>query len=209
MLKSEYLAKLEKIEELHKHIKDFNDIKKDIIDYFDTPENDSVGMIDILSDELTLLMHQNTESNKLDLIETYYDLYLSPKEEEELYSNINDENRDIISKILDIDIENKTINDIKNIIEEYIATDPRIARELYNELCDENEKYKYDDQIKYVNPIPYIDMGKEFEIKLKVKLDDVIDVEQGKLLCAKYLKSTDIETLCKHMAVKIMPVYPD
>ena len=32
----------------------------------------------------------------------------------------------------------------------------------------------------YINPIPYIDMSKEFEIRIKLVSDEVIEEEQAK-----------------------------
>lgn len=42
----------------------------------------------------------------------------------------------------------------------------------------------------YVNPIPLIDAGKEFEMRLKVVFDDIISVEDGKRKTAEYINNS-------------------
>lgn len=54
----------------------------------------------------------------------------------------------------------------------------------------------------YINPIPYIDMAKEFEIRIKLISDEVIDEEKAKIQCAEYIKSLSTDALCKIMSTK-------
>lgn len=61
----------------------------------------------------------------------------------------------------------------------------------------------------YINPIPYIDMAKEFEIRIKLVSDEVIDEESAKSKCAEYIKSLSIDELRKIISVKTFAVYPD
>lgn len=61
----------------------------------------------------------------------------------------------------------------------------------------------------YANPIPYIDMGKEFELRIRVKFDDVVDVSVGKRKAAEYLKNLPVDEIEKALScTKIEPVYP-
>ena len=53
----------------------------------------------------------------------------------------------------------------------------------------------------YVNPIPHIDAGKEFEMRLSVTFDDVIDVD---------IKNLDVKRLAKAIVcTRIKAVYPE
>ena len=62
----------------------------------------------------------------------------------------------------------------------------------------------------YVNPIPYIDAGKEFEIRLRVVFDDVVEVKEGKRRVAEYIKSMDVEAILQSLScVSIKAVYPE
>lgn len=61
----------------------------------------------------------------------------------------------------------------------------------------------------YINPLPYIDMAKEFEIRIKLISDEVIEEESAKIKCAEYIKSLSIDELCKILSVKTFAVYPD
>ena len=46
-----------------------------------------------------------------------------------------------------------------------------------------------------MNPIPYIDKGKAFELRLRVVFDDVVEVNEGRRKAAEYIQSMDVETL--------------
>ena len=62
----------------------------------------------------------------------------------------------------------------------------------------------------YVNPIPHIDAGKEFEMRLSVTFDDVIDVEEAKKKTAEYIKNLDVKRLAKAIVcTRIKAVYPE
>ena len=61
----------------------------------------------------------------------------------------------------------------------------------------------------YINPIPYIDVAKEYEIRIKLVSDEVIEYEKAKIKCAEHIKSLSIDELCQIMSVKIFAVYPD
>lgn len=39
-----------------------------------------------------------------------------------------------------------------------------------------------------MNPIPYIDAGKVFELRLRLKYDEVIEVEEAKKRTAEFIK---------------------
>ncbi|MCI8564324.1 MAG: hypothetical protein HFH69_12575 [Lachnospiraceae bacterium] len=61
----------------------------------------------------------------------------------------------------------------------------------------------------YVNPIPYIDEGKEFEMRLRVVFDDVVEISEGKRKAAEYIKNTPVEKLVKTFScTDIKAVYP-
>lgn len=61
----------------------------------------------------------------------------------------------------------------------------------------------------YVNPIPYVDKGKEFEMRLAVTFDNLVEVEEAKLRTAEYIKGLPVEEL-KQIIVctDIKAVYP-
>lgn len=61
----------------------------------------------------------------------------------------------------------------------------------------------------YVNPILYIDEGKEFEMRLRVVFDDVVEVSEGKRKAAEYIKNTPVEKLVQAFScTDIKAVYP-
>ena len=61
----------------------------------------------------------------------------------------------------------------------------------------------------YVNPIPYVDAAKEFELRLKLHFDEVIEVDEAKKYAAEFIKNCSVEELCEHLSCKMFPVYPD
>ena len=63
---------------------------------------------------------------------------------------------------------------------------------------------------KYINPIPYIDMAKQFEIRLIVTLDEVTEVQRAKEIVADYILGLSREDLIKGIAcTKQFAVYPE
>lgn len=62
----------------------------------------------------------------------------------------------------------------------------------------------------YVNPIPAIDVGKQFEMRLAMHFDEPVPVESAKLQMAKYLLGQAPETLASWIHCdKIKAMYPD
>lgn len=62
----------------------------------------------------------------------------------------------------------------------------------------------------YVNPIPYIDMGKEFEMRLTAKFNEVIELEEAKLRVAEYIKDLPAEEIVRFLSCsRIKTVYPE
>lgn len=63
---------------------------------------------------------------------------------------------------------------------------------------------------KYVNPIPYIDKGKKFEMRIRLESDELVDVEVAKEEIADFILGMDKETLMGWInCTKIYAVYPD
>ena len=62
---------------------------------------------------------------------------------------------------------------------------------------------------KYINPIPYVDKAKRFEIRLSIKLDELTDVEHAKEIAADYILSMDRKKLIDSLGCELFPVYPD
>lgn len=61
----------------------------------------------------------------------------------------------------------------------------------------------------YVNPIPYIDEGKEFEMRLRVVFDDVVEVSEGKRKAAEFIKNMQVENLAQAFSCTVIKaVYP-
>jgi predicted membrane-bound dolichyl-phosphate-mannose-protein mannosyltransferase len=62
----------------------------------------------------------------------------------------------------------------------------------------------------YINPIPYLDEAKEFEMRIRVVSDEVIPADEAKRKVAEFIKSLSVEELCeKWIACKMFPVYPN
>lgn len=61
---------------------------------------------------------------------------------------------------------------------------------------------------KYINPIPYIDAAKEFEMRIKVKLDTVTEVDRAKQIVAEYILGLTKDEIIKALSCEIFPVYP-
>lgn len=62
----------------------------------------------------------------------------------------------------------------------------------------------------YVNPIPAIDVGKKFEMRLAMSFDEPVPVEDAKLQMAKYLLEQAPETLASWISCSsIKAMYPD
>ena len=63
---------------------------------------------------------------------------------------------------------------------------------------------------KYVNPIPYIDAAKKFEMRLIVTLDEVTEVQRTKEIVADYILGLSKEDLIKGIAcTQQFAVYPE
>lgn len=62
----------------------------------------------------------------------------------------------------------------------------------------------------YVNPIPAIDVGKKFEMRLAMHFDEPVPVEDAKLQMAKYILEQSPETLVTWIScTRIHAMYPD
>lgn len=59
----------------------------------------------------------------------------------------------------------------------------------------------------WVNPIPYIDKAKKFEMRLSVSLDEVTEIDKAKEVVAEYLLSLSKEDIIKSLSCKMFPVY--
>lgn len=63
---------------------------------------------------------------------------------------------------------------------------------------------------KYVNPIPYIDKAKEFEMRFSVSLDEVTDVHRAKEIVAEYILGLSREDLIRGLVcTQQYAVYPE
>lgn len=64
--------------------------------------------------------------------------------------------------------------------------------------------------IMYVNPVPMIDVGKEFVMEVNLKLQELTDVEIAKDFLADYIKNLPKSDLVKLIRCKsIKAVYPE
>ena len=62
----------------------------------------------------------------------------------------------------------------------------------------------------YVNPIPYIEKGKKFEMRLAFEFDELVEVDEAKRIVAEEIKKMPVEQLAKALSCsKIYPVYPE
>lgn len=84
----------------------------------------------------------------------------------------------------------------------------RIADLLDCKLVYSNNEYICKPQ-KYINPIPYIDMAKEFEFRMRLVSDEVIETKEAKRRAAEFIKNMSIDELCKWLSCKSFPVYPE
>lgn len=63
--------------------------------------------------------------------------------------------------------------------------------------------------MSYVNPIPAIDVGKKFEMRLDMSFDEPVPVEDAKLQMAKYLLAQAPETLASWIScTSVKAMYP-
>lgn len=62
----------------------------------------------------------------------------------------------------------------------------------------------------YVNPIPTIDIGKSFQMKLAMHFDEPVPVDTAKCKMAEYILQQDVATIASWITCeKIKPMYPD
>lgn len=62
----------------------------------------------------------------------------------------------------------------------------------------------------YVNPIPAIDVGKQFEMRLSMRFDEPVPVEDAKIQMAKYLLEQEPEKLASWIHCdRVKAMYPD
>lgn len=62
---------------------------------------------------------------------------------------------------------------------------------------------------KYINPIPYLDKAKEFEMRIKIKLDTVTGIDQAKEIVADYIQNMPKSEIIKALSCETFPVYPE
>ena len=61
-----------------------------------------------------------------------------------------------------------------------------------------------------MNPIPYIEAGKEFELRVKVTFDEVVEVKEARKRAAEFIKNMQIEELASALScLNIKAVYPN
>lgn len=61
----------------------------------------------------------------------------------------------------------------------------------------------------YINPIPYIDKAKKFEMRLSVSLDQVTEVNEAKGIVADYILGCSKEQIVNGLSCELFPVYPE
>ncbi len=61
----------------------------------------------------------------------------------------------------------------------------------------------------YINPIPYIDKAKKFEMRLHINLNEVTEINEAKSIVADYILSLSKEGLCNMLSCEMFPVYPN
>lgn len=62
----------------------------------------------------------------------------------------------------------------------------------------------------YVNPIPAIDVGKRYQMRLAMSFEEPVPVEQAKLQMARHILEQTPETLASWISCdKIQAMYPD
>ena len=65
------------------------------------------------------------------------------------------------------------------------------------------------DNTPYVNPVPMIDAGKRFSLRLELTFPELVEVEAAKLRAAEYLLSQDAPTVASWFhCLNIKPIYP-
>lgn len=61
----------------------------------------------------------------------------------------------------------------------------------------------------YANPIPTIDVGKKFEMRLDMEFKQLVSVEEAKLRTARYILEQTPETLASWLCcTRTKPIYP-
>lgn len=61
----------------------------------------------------------------------------------------------------------------------------------------------------YINPIPYIEAAKQFEMRLSASLDTLTEVSEAKEIVADYILGLSKEEIIKALSCKTYPVYPN
>lgn len=84
----------------------------------------------------------------------------------------------------------------------------KIADFLNLKLIYSNHEYTFRPN-KYLNPIPYFDAAKEFEFRMRLVDDEVLEVKEAKRKAAEFIKSMSVDEICKWLSCKSFPVYPD
>lgn len=68
---------------------------------------------------------------------------------------------------------------------------------------------KVDSKANYINPIPYVDAAKEFEMRIKIKLDTVSEIDKAKEIVADYIQNMPKSEIVKALSCQTFPVYPE
>lgn len=68
---------------------------------------------------------------------------------------------------------------------------------------------KVDKNASYINPIPYVDAAKKFEMRIKINLDTVTGIDQAKGIVADYIQNMPKSEIVKALSCETFPVYPE
>lgn len=82
----------------------------------------------------------------------------------------------------------------------------KISDVLNLKLIYSNHEYTFQLN-KYLNPIPYIDMAKEFEFRIRLVSDEVIETKEAKRKAAEFIKNMTVDEICEWLSCKSFPVY--
>ena len=136
MLKTELIAK---INALKKCIQDFEKIENEILDHFDSPENeDSIELISEMIMGLIPDAHGCCLYADSDILDAYDHLVLSDAESEELIRAIIDRGPNAIEDFIGRPLEFKDDEAMLDAINETMAQMPNEElRKFYNNFCSE------------------------------------------------------------------------
>lgn len=107
-----------------------------------------------------------------------------------------------------INMSEGTVRSFMNGHHESRSIAEKISDFLNLKLIYSNGEYTFRPK-KYLNPIPYLDAAKEFELRIRLVSDEPISEKDAKRKTAEFIKNMTVDEISRWLSCKSFPIYPE